>query len=392
MTYIGDDRADDDVLDTAGHDRGRLVLTGVVLAFLALIVVNIGIAVVGGERRPTPVPTPSPVVTARPTAPAPSPSRSRPPRPTVAVVPSPVASPLPQPGVGTGDPSYAGALAALTPGGDIVLIDADTGRTLRTLVTHQPGMPVRDISWDGLSGTMYFDRDDGTCPTVWRYRLDFGRPELFAGGAQPVVSRDGTRIAVRGTGCGPGNAISDGVALYDTASGQPFGWAPSPGATADFQGALRVVDMDWRPDGAAIAVTLTGSGRYVYKLVTLSVTPPVIDLVSAPEIPMLHDFRETFYEVEYVGARLLLVGHCCDGVITEPTERLALRDAETGVVTSITDTPVTSVTASRTGEVRFLEAGRDGTGPLRSVIVPEVGDSLLNPLPGVQPSFLRLDW
>ncbi|MEO6714349.1 MAG: hypothetical protein ABIM89_13085 [Mycobacteriales bacterium] len=391
MTYFGDEDADDGV-DFHARDRARRILSGVVVALLALIVINIGIAALGGPKKPVPTPAPTPPPTPTPTprpTPRPTPTGSSAvPRPRLTVVPSQVASSLPTPSPGAGI-DYRFALGALTPGGDIVLVDASTGRTLRVLVTHQPGEPVRDISWDGPNGIMYFDRDDGTCPKIWRLRLEFGQPELFAGGLQPVVSRSGQRVAVRGTGCGPGNAISDGVAVYDADTGKPVAWTPAGTGTADRDN-NRVIDLDWRPDGQAIAVTLTGFGGYEYKLLVLNA--PVGDLDAAQDIPVLHDFRERFYQLEYAGEQLLLVGHCCHGVITQPTERLALRDRRTGALVSITDRPATVVTADRRGLVMFLEAGPEREGRIRQAIVPDFGETSVVDKAIGDSMFLRIDW
>jgi hypothetical protein len=301
-------------------------------------------------------------------------------------------SSLPTPTVRPGAPAYPGALGALTAGGDVVLLDADTGRSIRTLVAHEPGVPVQDISWDAPRGIMYFDQLDGTCSTVWRYRLDFGRPERFAAGAQPVVSPDGTRVAVRGTGCGPGGAIADGLAIYAAATGQPIAWTPAPSSDTE---PYRVVDFDWRPDpdggSTALAVTLSGSGRYAYKFVDLAL--PAADLGAAADIPIVHNFRERFFELEYAGPQLFLAGHCCDGEIVQPTDRIVVRNVQSGVLTTLSQLAASSLTANRDGQVRYIEARPDSAGPIHTLTV-RVGGGVVSPIDRVvtKESFLRIDW
>ncbi|MEP7054485.1 MAG: hypothetical protein ABI912_04485 [Actinomycetota bacterium] len=392
MTYFGED--EEKLEAETGGGRGSRVVTWIVVGALALILVNIGIAAVGGKKKTSSTPTPTPIVTARPTAPAPSlPSFESTPEPIV--VPSQVAPALPLPSPRLGPPAYPTALGALTVGGDIVLVDSVNGKQLTTLVTHQPGSPVKDISWDAPRGIMYFDRG-GPCPTVWRYRFEFGLPELFANGAHPVVSPDGTQVAVIGTGCGPGGAKSDGVAFYAAATGAPQMWIPSPSSAPSPAGRLRVADVDWRPDGASLAVTLNGIGRYVYKLLSPSLNsrPPPADLGAAPDIPLLYEFREQFYQLEYVGQRLLLVGHCCFGESKEPSERLAIRNPSDATLTSLVDTSITSVTADRRGEVRYLAAEPDGQGRLHLITLPESGSgkAALNERILGGGLFLRIDW
>jgi hypothetical protein len=389
VTYYDDDQDEEDEPEHTGpaSGRGSRIVTWIVVGAVVLIAVNIVIAAVGGKK-PKAARTPTRIITVRPTAPAPS-SLSTSAVPEVQVRPSQVAPSLPLPSPRRGASSYPLALGALTVGGDVVLLNGDTGNPIITLFTHEPGAPVGEISWDADQGIMYFDRK-GVCPTVWRYRVEFGRPELFANGAHPVVSPDGSKVAVVGTGCGPGNAKSDGVAVYSAATGQPMSWIPSPSATPAVPGRFRVQDVDWRPDGAALAVTLTGATRFAYKLVTLR-TPPG-DLGAAPEIPLLYDFRERFYQLEYVDQRLLFVGHCCFGESSQPSERLTVREPAHGTLTSLLDTDVTSVTADSRGQVRYIAAQPDAAGRLHAIDLARAGGSAppIRILGGGL--LLRVDW
>lgn len=365
--------------------RGGRVLTWFVIGALALITLNIGIAAIGGRH--VSAPKPAPAVPVRPTAAAPSPPSPGPDASQRVDVPAPVLPSLPLPTPGTARSRYPSALGAITAGGDVVLVDPNDGRTLRVLVANQPGAPVVDISWDAAHGIMYFDRD-GDCPAIYRFRLEFGRAELFAVGSHPVVSPDGSKVAVTGTGCGPGGQKASGVGVYASATGLSQGWTPL-GNTPEFSQPLQVVDTDWRADGKALAVTLGGGENSSYRLLTLDGKTP--ELAAAPEIPVMHRFPETFDQLEYVGARLLMVGSCCETGDAATTWRLALRQPADGSLTSIRQGALGSVTANSRGDIRFLDAATGRPGRLWSLHIPDrsglVGGGVLGPF-----AFLRIDW
>ena len=388
MTYYAEDR-DDDVLGRP-HDpgRGARVAKWIVIIALAIIMINIAIAALGGPKKAAqPAPSPTPVVTSRPTVPAPTSSPSAAARDLSSVLP---VLPLPTPGSPSPTPAYPIALGALTPAGDVVLIDSDTARTMLVLVNAVDGAPVRDISWDAARAIMYFDRA-GDCPTVWRYRLEFGRAELFAGGSHPVVSPDGRRVAVIGSGCRADGGKVDGVAIYSAADGTQQQWIPQgEGGTPAVVPGSAIVDVDWVPtQDAELVVTLSGDQYNQHRVVELASPPAAI--AEAAELPMVHEFDEEFYQLEYVDERLLLVGSCCLDDLRPKSRRVAVRNLGTGRVTSLAETPVLSITADGRGGIRWLEDDPDAGGHLRAASLGtdralgsgrDIGRGL----------FLRIDW
>lgn len=385
MTYYADYQ-DDEVLGREPNPgRGARIAKWFVVAALLVIVVNIAIATLGSPKKVAQVPAPPPPpITTRPTAAAPSPAASREVRDLSSVTPS---LPLPVPGAAT-VAAYPIALGALTIGGDVVLIDSDTARTIRVLVTHTPGSPVRDISWDAERGTMYYDRA-GDCPTVWRYRLAFGLPELFSGGSHPVVSPDGARIAVSGSGCRPDGLKADGLAIF-AANGVRQDWIPiGVGGDPEVTAGSVITDLDWRPDGQVIIATLAGDQYNRHRVVP--VASGLDRLVVAAELPLLHPYDEEFYQLEYVDGRLLMVGSCCLDTLRAPSKRVVVREPERGSATSLTLMPVLSITADNHGGIRYLEDDPDAGGRLRAAsLSPEraLGSGRIIS----DARFLRIDW
>lgn len=360
MTHFGDDAG----ADASGRapERGRRtrVATWSVVAALALISVNIVIAAVGGGTKARPAPTPVPVVTARPTGPAPT---TAPPSvvSSATLSSTPSVEPAPAPLASSGVPGYLPlALAAITGRGDIALVDPESGAVLATLVIHESGAPSANLSVDGPGRLVYFDRV-AACPAVWTYSLETGLVTRLVDGRHPVVSQDGKRLAVVGTGCKPGGNQAAGLAIYDAKTRAPQLWAPLGDypTTAGHGQPAAIVDLDWLPDGSGVAVTVSAGERAEHHVVATSV-PFRGDIRTAPRLSIDTKLPGNYLELAYAHSAEDTVLFM-SGTNTASAAKKSLRTEWAEVFEGTPDGPVSSLTTSALGELLYV-AG-DGRRP-----------------------------
>lgn len=383
MTYFGDD--EEGVPDPAPErGRGARVVTWVVVAALALIAVNIGIATVGGQEKAAP--TPAPVVTARPTAaaptPAPSPGLTSPTGAPSSRSPSVVPSPAPF--ASTGIPATLPfALVAVTERGDIELVDPDSATVEATLVTHEPGASTDDLSVDGRGRVVYFDRL-AACPTVWTYSMKTGRVAKMVAGRHPVISPDGKRLAVVGTGCGPGGQQAEGLAIYDARTRAPLFWAPLGDfpTTAGHLPPATIVDVDWLPDGSAVAVTVSSGDSTEHHLLDVF-APARGDIAKSPRLPIDTAIPGSYPEIAYASvngsSEVFMSGSCCAD--SSPPPASGLRTQSGARYEGTPDGPATSLTTNALGDLRYLASNGKVPGELCGLGFGCRGGA-----------FLRVDW
>jgi hypothetical protein len=115
---------------------------------------------------------------------------------------------------------YSHLLGAVSAAGDVVLVDPDTGTTVRTVIPHDANGPAISVAWDPVHRIVYFGRG-GTCASVWRHTLGEEAVHLLGTGHHPVLSPDGTRLAVA-NGCTPGRSQSDGITVRAAGTGAPM--------------------------------------------------------------------------------------------------------------------------------------------------------------------------
>lgn len=281
--------------------------------------------------------------------PAPEPSRS-----TAASSPAFSSTPVSSSPAPSKPPviDYTRLLAAIAENGDIVLIDPDTAAVIRTVIPHDAALPASSLAWDAPRQLMYFGRA-GTCASVWRHRLGEEPVHRFSAGRRPVVSPDGTRL-VAATACLPGQG-ADGITVRDTKTGAtilelPAGVAAAP---APANAPTSVDDLDWRPDGGAVVVTVTSAGRTTQHLV--DVRRPPRSVLAGKLVVVRPAPPETSYgEVAFVGAGLVVAGRCCGAGAGTPSARLFARDSTTGTLTAVATGPAFSMTADQRGRLRYL--------------------------------------
>lgn len=246
----------------------------------------------------------------------------------------------------------SGLLAAVNTDGDVVLVDPETAATVRTLVPRG-GAPAISVAWDATRQVVYFGRG-GPCASVWRYRLGYEPVEQIAQGHHPVISPDGTKVAIA-NGCNPGSQ-SDGITVRDVISGAPVLALPmTTPADKKYVGPWYAGDLDWRPDSAALVVTVGWEGSDTQRLIDLRKPPRSV--LAGAGVPVRNTYPETTYQqVEYVGQRLVIAAFCCTGNVETPSARIVTRDGKTGTLTSIATVPAYSLTADQKGRLRYLDA------------------------------------
>ncbi len=255
-------------------------------------------------------------------------------------------------------PWYAGLLAAVTARGDLVLVNPDTGATVRTLISHElaPDLarPTVGIAWDARAGIVYFDRSG--C-TVWRHDVRTGRSARLAAGRAPVISPDGRRVAVRG--CADGAlgwlsivAAKSGIAMR----------TQRLMAVEDEQGfCCTIADVAWRRDGDVLIVTVGSDFGSSSHLIDLR--RPVRDITDSPPVPVRIGPGEYLTDTEYVGGRLVLSAICCPHRAPPRSARLAIRSPSSGQVTSLVTLPraeLLVLAARGDGRLRYLRKGLNG--------------------------------
>lgn len=247
--------------------------------------------------------------------------------------------------------AVAGLLAAVTADGDVVLIDPETAATVRTLVPRGSADPAISVAWDAQREVVYFGRG-GSCASIWRYRLGYEPIERMAQGHHPVISPDGTRVAIA-TGCTDGGGV-DGISVLDAATGTPTVTMPvalPAAATIPWY----VGDVDWRPDGNALVVTVGWEGGDEQHVIDLRKPPRSV--VAGSRVPIKTTLRETtFQQIEYVGQRLVIAAFCCTGAEGPASARIVVRDGKTGSLTSVATVAAYALTANASGRLRYLDA------------------------------------
>ncbi|MDQ1710130.1 MAG: hypothetical protein QOG49_1515 [Frankiaceae bacterium] len=256
--------------------------------------------------------------------------------------------------------------------GDVVLVDPDTGTTVRTVIPHDANGPAISVAWDPVHRIVYFGRG-GTCASVWRHTLGEEAVHLLGTGHHPVLSPDGTRLAVA-NGCTPGRSQSDGITVRAAGTGAPMLRLPIVVPTAG-KAAMPwyVGDIDWRPDGGALVVTIGWEGSDAQHLVDLHRPPASVaagKVVAVKPAPP----ETTYAEVEFVGPRLVVAGSCCVGAAGTPSARLFVRDGTAGALTPIATGPAYSLTADPGGRLRYL-GGDPAVGPAALWAMDAIGQA-----------------
>ncbi len=143
---------------------------------------------------------------------------------------------------------------------EVAVLDADTGRRLRTLV--KSGVQGQ-IAVDAVRGWVYFvrtGRHDGTfCDsTVWRVPVQGGRAQLIGPGSAPEVSPDGRYLAHarwshRGCVHIPG-IPSDLLVVRDLATGAEQRYRVPPAVNADGHD-YGIGTLSWSAGGTRLVVS-----------------------------------------------------------------------------------------------------------------------------------------
>lgn len=341
--------------------RGMYWLAGTVLAVVSLLIGYL----IAGDRDPDTTPAAQVGATSAeatsagagspepdPTEPADSPSAA----PSAAASPSPsaVASASPSPSPTAAGPAAlpAGVLAAVSNAGDVQLVDPDTGAVERTLVAHndpQVADPVDNtspaVSWHAASGVAYFTR--GNC-SIYRHNAQTGITEPVTAGRSPVVSPDGSRLALWTCTPGPGELF-----VLETSTGKVTVSLPITGTSPEQGGNMtEILDIDWRPDGNALVVTEGWEGSDAQFVVDLRKLPKTV--VDGARLP-IRGVEGSYHLVEYVGTRLVMSGTCCHP--DEQSGHVAVRDGKTGVLTlvpQLSDIGLIEPVADRAGRIRYL--------------------------------------
>ncbi|MEO6714090.1 MAG: WD40 repeat domain-containing protein [Mycobacteriales bacterium] len=247
---------------------------------------------------------------------------------------------------------YAKTLAAIAADGDIVLVDPDTAAVVRTVIRRDARFPATSVAWDAPRRMLYFGRG-GDCASVWRHELGAEPVYRLSSGHHPVVSPDGTQLAVA-DGCDGGGGQANGITVRDSSTGAVLMQLPImiPSAARPEE-PWYVGDIDWRPDGGALVVTVGWEGIDEQRLVDVRRPPrSVIDgkrVVIKPSPPDV-----THAEIEFFADTMAVAGRCCFGASGERSGRLFARDERSGELTPIATGDAFSLTADATGRLRYL--------------------------------------
>lgn len=243
--------------------RGRALRATAIGAASLALVVGAAVAVVALPRDPLPpvdTPTPTAAPTPRPTptlAPAPSPTPS--PTPTTTQTPTPVDPPI----------------AALTTGGDLVLLDPESGAVTSTvyegLTTTDPWKTALSVSPDRRFAYVshVVSSEQGRGWEILRVSLADGSADPVAEGINPAVSPDGATLAYTGDDpsfqVNPDSPEDDaGIALVlrDLATGAERSIATGTGGNP----AASLAQVAWSPDGGTLFVPMGMEGSSLYAL------------------------------------------------------------------------------------------------------------------------------
>lgn len=347
-----DEPAYDEPGSTGGSRTGMYWTAGITVAVLSLLAGYL----LGGDRSGDDTPAANvTTVTAQASRAAPSQTAGA---SSTSASESPSGSPSESPS-GATKPD-AELLAAMTGGGDIVLVDPDTGKAVRTLVPAAADGAGSDpsIAWDAARGVVYFTR--AGC-AIWRHRIDGGVTEQIGSGRRVAVSPDGTRLALWTCNPEPGQ-----LAVMETGTGKVVLTLPLSTDAVDQGGGMSYLgDLDWRPDGKALVATEGWEGDDLQYLIDLAKLPKAVQ--KGAKVPV-KGVNGSYHAAEYVGTRLVLAGTCCPP--DAATAHVIVRDGKTGNATKLThlsDIGFVRPTANAKGRIMYLRGSGDGPGALWSL-------------------------
>ena len=226
----------------------------------------------------------------------------------------PTVTPSPEPGAAAGHPdSFVGLRR-----GEIVLVDAASGVTLRVLVddetlggpSEEVGTVDLEVSADG--STVYFV-PFGTPERIMSVPAAGGEPAPVAQGRKPTLSPDGRYLA-HVTCDGELGICGDGVSIVDLVTGTEHAWAA--GFNDRFAGSLA-----WLPDSRRLALSMFHLGDGNATLHILSVDDDRVSLEELDEIgPNDEGAGWTVVGYHVPTSGLVVRQYCCSTYATDEVD------------------------------------------------------------------------
>ncbi len=181
-------------------------------------------------------------------------------------------------------------IVAWTPSGNIVVLSASSGATVRTLATHvllsEPGLPNLSVA---PSGDAYFDSATSSSTSgsdqIYRVPITGGPLTRVTAGFDPQVSPDGKLLAFVAPEPGAQIPYLDQAGGIDIATITPTGIRDIRRLAPDPQQLNRgIFQLSWRPDSAALSFDLLNGHTDVTTFWTISLTSGTNALAAARQI------------------------------------------------------------------------------------------------------------